>query len=80
MIITDYLIMFSQTTQIFARSILKIKDFTYRSKVLKVVRLMTQHCKRGAKIDISSWKGFPKPLPWSKCNVKLSFPKILNVS
>lgn len=39
--------------------------------------LRRQHCRMGAKIDISSWKGFPKPLPWSRWIGKVSFPKIL---
>ena len=36
---------------------------TYFRRVLRVVCLIMQHCKMGAKIEISSWKGLPNPLP-----------------
>lgn len=36
-----------------------------------------QHCKTGAKIVNSSWNAFPKPRPWSQCNVNVSLPNTL---
>lgn len=53
---------------------------TYFRRVLRVVCLIMQHCKMGARMEISSWKGLPNPLPWSKCRGNVLLPKILNVS
>lgn len=52
-------------------------NYTYFRRTSSVDPRMRQHCRTGAKMDSSSWKGFPKPRPWSKCNGNVSFPKIL---
>lgn len=50
---------------------------THFSNVSSVDDLIRQHCSTGANIEISSWNGRPKPLPWSKWMGKVSLPKIL---
>lgn len=41
-----------------------IKSYgTYLSKVSSVDERIMQHCRIGAKIEISSWNAFPNPRP-----------------
>jgi hypothetical protein len=43
---------------------MKIKNsFTYFNNVSSVVDLIRQHCSTGARMEISSWNGRPKPRP-----------------
>lgn len=55
------------------------KDKTHFKRTSKVDPRIRQHCSTGAKMVSSSWKGFPKPRPWSKCSGNVSLPNILEL-
>ena len=52
---------------------------THLRSTSRVEARIRQHCSTGARMESSSWKGFPKPRPWSKCSGNVSFPKILRM-
>lgn len=56
-----------------------MSKLTYSNSLRSVDARIMQHCKTGAKIVNSSWNAFPKPRPWSQCNVNVSLPNILCV-